>query len=63
MSLVRFLVELAHELWRERQRARKIKRAREAWATKPGPRRTCPGCREIAYLPDQTECYRCGGPL
>lgn len=62
-GLARFLYELAHELWHERQRAQKIRRAREAWATKPGPRRTCSNCREIAYLPDQLECFKCGAIL
>lgn len=62
-GVAKFLWELGSELWHERQRRKARSRAAEHWATTSAPARACPRCREIAYVPGQTTCTKCGAAL
>jgi uncharacterized paraquat-inducible protein A len=55
--------EIAAELWHEHRRTRARKRAADEWARTPAQIKGCPRCNEIAYLPGQVACNRCGAIL
>lgn len=47
--------------WNEARLAKQ--KAARAWAETPAPIRACFRCQEIAYLPGQVACNKCGALL
>jgi hypothetical protein len=62
-AIVTWAYEFGSELWREHRRAKRKQREADAWANTPAPVRACPKCREVAYVPRQTGCTKCGAAL
>jgi hypothetical protein len=63
-SLLRLLFELSVDLAAEKIAEVQRKRAAaRQWARTPAPVRACGRCKEIAYIPGQAECAKCGASL
>lgn len=60
MNWARLAFEIGSELLHEWRRKRAAAKAARAWAERTSPMRACPYCREIAYTPGQTACFKCG---
>lgn len=53
------LYELGGELWQERKRRKQA----EKWPAVPAAIRACFKCKEVAYIPGQLSCNKCGALL
>ncbi len=63
IAWVKLGVTLAYEIVDEALRERKRRKAAEKWAGTVATPRACHRCKEIAYIPGQMTCTKCGGLL
>jgi hypothetical protein len=63
ISWIKLGVTIAYEIYDEAMRERRRRKQAEKWAGTVSAPRACHRCKEIAYIPGQVACTKCGGLL